>query len=59
MSYTINISPMLVTKSVLKLIFVLSNHQICTFPLTLLNKLLKVQDVGQNEMKNGEIQNGN
>ena len=26
-------SPMLVTKSVFKLIFVLSNYQMCTFPL--------------------------
>ena len=31
--YTINSSPMLITKSVFKLIFVLSNYQTCTFPL--------------------------
>ena len=33
MGYTINSSPMLVTKSDFKLIFVMSNHQTCTFPL--------------------------
>ena len=33
MCYTINSSPMLVTKSVFKVIFVLSNYQTCTFPL--------------------------
>ena len=33
MFYTINSSPMLDTKSVFKLIFVLSNYQTCTFPL--------------------------
>ena len=33
MFYTINSSPMPVTKSVFKLIFVLSNYQTCTFPL--------------------------
>ena len=33
MFYTINSSPMLVTKSVFKLIFILSNYQTCTFPL--------------------------
>ena len=33
MFYTINSSPMLVTKSVFKLTFVLSNYQTCTFPL--------------------------
>ena len=33
MFYTINSSPMLVTKSVFKLIFVLSNYQMCIFPL--------------------------
>ena len=32
--YTINISPMLVTMSGFKLIFVLSNYQTCTFPLS-------------------------
>ena len=31
--YTINSSPMVVTKSVSKLIFVLSNNQTCNFPL--------------------------
>ena len=31
--YTINSSPMLVSKSVFKLIFVSSNYQTCTFPL--------------------------
>ena len=31
--YTINSSPMLVTKSVFKITFVLSNYQTCTFPL--------------------------
>ena len=36
MFYTINSSPLLVTKSVFKLIFVLSNYyQTCTFPLTI------------------------
>ena len=34
MFYTINSSPVLVTKSVFKLIFVLSNYQTCTFPLS-------------------------
>ena len=34
MFYTINSYPILVTKSVFKLIFVLSNYQTCTFPLT-------------------------
>ena len=34
MFYTVNSSPMLVTKSVFKLIFVLSDYQTCTFPLT-------------------------
>ena len=33
MFYTINCSPMHVTKSVFKLIFVLSNYQTCIFPL--------------------------
>ena len=33
MFYTINSSLMLVTKSVFKLIFVLSNYQMCNFPL--------------------------
>ena len=33
MFYTINSSPMLVTKSVYKLIFVLCNYQTCTFHL--------------------------
>ena len=33
MCYTVNSSPMLVTKLVSKLIFVLSNYQTCTFPL--------------------------
>ena len=37
MFYTINISPMLVTKSVFKWIFVLSNYQTCTFPFNLRN----------------------
>ena len=32
--YTIDSSPMLVTKSVFKLIFLLSNYQTCTFPLS-------------------------
>ena len=32
MFYTTNSSPMLVTKSAFKLIFVLSNYQTCTFP---------------------------
>ena len=35
MFYIINISPMLVTKSVFKLIFGLSNYQTCAFPLIL------------------------
>ena len=39
MLYTINSSSMLVTKSVFKLICVLSNYQTCTFPL---NKLSPV-----------------
>ena len=34
MFYTINSSVMLVTDSVFKLIFVLSNYQTCTFPLS-------------------------
>ena len=34
MFYTINSSPMLITKSVFKLIFVSSNYQTCTFPLS-------------------------
>ena len=34
MFYTINSFPMLFTKSVFKLIFVLSNYQTCTFPLS-------------------------
>ena len=33
MFYTINCSPMLITKSVFKLIFVLSSSQTCNFPL--------------------------
>ena len=35
MFYTTNSSPLLVTKSVFKLIFVLGNYQTCTFPLSL------------------------
>ena len=37
MLYTINSSQMFVTKSVLKFIFVLSNYQTCTSPLTKYN----------------------
>ena len=39
MFYTINSSPMLVTKSVFKLIFVLSNYQTWTFPLRVITKV--------------------
>ena len=37
--YDINSYPMLVTKSVFKLIFVLSNYQTCTFPFVYLEQL--------------------
>ena len=39
MFYTINSSPMLVTKSVFKLIFVLSNYQTCTIPLKVVDTI--------------------
>ena len=37
MFHTINSSPMLITKSVFKLILVLGNYQTCTFPLITTN----------------------
>ena len=40
MFYNINSSPMFVTKSVFKLIIVLSNYQKCTFPLIKVNNML-------------------
>ena len=40
MFYTINISAMLVTKSVFKLIFVMSNYQTFTFPLSIFHRLI-------------------
>ena len=39
MCYTINSSPLIINKSVFKFIFVLSNYQTCTFPLSSSMKL--------------------
>ena len=40
---TINSSPMLVTKSIFKLIFVLSNYQMCTFPLSMTQRSWEIE----------------
>ena len=47
MFYTTNSSPMLVTSSVFKLIFILSNYQTCTFPLKALDSSSWVSDMSR------------